>query len=128
MAGKKSSVPSTPPAASSTASSLNPSAEPRQLPTDFPDEPAVEGCYSSISCMILRPLLVLALLAALGQPQSRSIIIDTDAGSDDFLAIAFLLSHPSVHIDAITVANGLAHVDAGTRNLARLVELSGRSN
>jgi pyrimidine-specific ribonucleoside hydrolase len=77
--------------------------------------------------MILRSLLVLAMLAAFGRAQTRSIIIDTDAGSDDFLAIAFLLSHPSVHIDAITVANGLAHVDAGARNLARLVELSGRS-
>src|ERR1700680_3759543 len=78
--------------------------------------------------MILRPLLVLAMLAAFCRAQTRSIIIDTDAGSDDFLAIAFLLSHPSVHIDAITVANGLAHVDAGARNLTRLVEASGRTN
>jgi pyrimidine-specific ribonucleoside hydrolase len=78
--------------------------------------------------MVSRALLALTLLAALGRAQSRSIIIDTDAGSDDILAIAFLLSHPSVHIDAITVANGLAHVDAGARNLARLVELSGRTN
>ena len=58
----------------------------------------------------------------------RPIIIDTDAGSDDFLAISFLLSHASVRIDGITVANGLAHVDAGQRNLARLVALSGRKN
>jgi len=75
-----------------------------------------------------RPLLVLALFAALAQAQPPNIIIDTDAGSDDILAIAFLLSHPSVHIDAITIANGLAHVDAGARNLARLVALSGRTN
>ncbi len=77
--------------------------------------------------MLLRSLLSLAL-AALTQAQPPGIIIDTDAGSDDFLAIAFLLSHPSVHIDAITIANGLAHVDAGARNLTRLVELSGRTN
>jgi len=44
------------------------------------------------------------------------------------MAIAFLLSHPSVKIDAITVANGLAHVDAGARNLQRLLELAGRPN
>src|ERR1035438_5148685 len=78
--------------------------------------------------MLLRSLLALALLAPLSQAQPPGIIIDTDAGSDDILAIAFLLSHPSVHIDAITIANGLAHVDAGTRNLTRLVELSGRKN
>ena len=78
--------------------------------------------------MTFRPFLNVFLLAALGHAQTRPIIIDTDAGSDDFLAIAFLLSHSSVHIDAITVANGLAHVDAGARNLTRLVELSGRAN
>jgi pyrimidine-specific ribonucleoside hydrolase len=77
---------------------------------------------------MLRPLLVLALFSVLAQAQPPSIIVDTDAGSDDILAIAFLLSHPSVHIDAITIANGLAHVDAGVRNLTRLVDLSGRTN
>jgi pyrimidine-specific ribonucleoside hydrolase len=74
-------------------------------------------------------LLLLVSLAALTLPaQPRPVLIDTDAGSDDILAIAFLLSHPSVPIDAITVNNGLAHVDAGARNLARLVELSGRTS
>ena len=75
-----------------------------------------------------RSFLFLALFSALAQAQTPSIIIDTDAGSDDILAIAFLLSHTSVHIDAITIANGLAHVDAGARNLTRLVDLSGRTN
>jgi pyrimidine-specific ribonucleoside hydrolase len=58
--------------------------------------------------------------------QSASIIIDTDAGSDDIMAVALLLSHPSVQIDAITVDNGLAHVDAGARNMGRLLDLAGR--
>jgi pyrimidine-specific ribonucleoside hydrolase len=78
--------------------------------------------------MLLRSLLTVTLLGALARAQSPGIVIDTDAGSDDILAIAFLLSHPSVHIDAITIANGLAHVDPGARNLTRLVELSGRPN
>jgi len=78
--------------------------------------------------MLLRPLFFLTLLAALARAQPPGIIIDTDAGSDDILAIAFLLSHPSVHIDSITIANGLAHVDAGARNLTRLVEMAGRAN
>jgi len=79
-------------------------------------------------CNVIRPLLAIVFLARLLPAQSPNIIIDTDAGSDDILAIAYLLSHPSVHVDAITVANGLAHVDAGARNLTRLVELSGRPN
>jgi pyrimidine-specific ribonucleoside hydrolase len=78
--------------------------------------------------MVIRAIVSLALLAAISAAQPPGVIIDTDAGSDDILAIAFLLSHPSVHIDAITVANGLAHVDAGARNVTRLVELSGRTN
>ncbi len=42
------------------------------------------------------------------------------------MAVALLLSHPSVSIDAITVVNGLAHVDAGARNMGRLLDLAGR--
>lgn len=71
---------------------------------------------------------LLAFLVAIAQAQQPPLIIDTDAGSDDLMAISFLLAHPSVHIEAITVADGLAHVDAGARNLARLLELSGRTN
>jgi inosine-uridine nucleoside N-ribohydrolase len=63
---------------------------------------------------------ILVVLGVTAQDQTNSIIIDTDAGSDDLMAIAFLLAHPSVHIEAITVANGLAHVDAGASNIVRL--------
>jgi len=71
--------------------------------------------------------LLLALLAATGaSAQQRPILIDTDAGSDDLMAIAFLLSQPGVRIEAITVVNGLAHPEAGARNIARLLELAGR--
>src|SRR5258706_6633085 len=68
---------------------------------------------------------ILSLLGVTAQAQTNSVIIDTDAGSDDLMAIAFLLAHPSVSIEAITIANGLAHVDAGARNMVRLLELSG---
>src|SRR6266480_5419652 len=76
------------------------------------------------------PILVsiLVLLGTAVAAQTNSIIIDTDAGSDDLMAIAFLLTHPSVHVESITIANGLAHVDAGARNLVRLLELSGHRN
>ncbi|HYL72902.1 MAG TPA: nucleoside hydrolase [Bryobacteraceae bacterium] len=76
----------------------------------------------------LRFLLAILFAAAIAQAQPPALIIDTDAGSDDLMAISFLLAHPSVHIEAITVANGLAHVDAGARNLVRLLELRGRIN
>jgi pyrimidine-specific ribonucleoside hydrolase len=53
-------------------------------------------------------------------PGPLRVIVDTDAGSDDVMAIAFLLAHTGVRIEAITVANGLAHVEPGARNMARL--------
>ncbi len=56
------------------------------------------------------------------------IIVDTDAGTDDFLAIAYLLSLPGVRIEAITVVHGLAHVEPGARNLRRLLKLAGRED
>ena len=70
-------------------------------------------------------LLLCILCAAQAQPP---IIIDTDAGTDDLMAIAFLASHPSIRIDAVTVVNGLAHPDAGARNILRLLDVAGREN
>ena len=74
----------------------------------------------------LPALTGLILAAAVARAQSAPILIDTDAGTDDVMAIALLLSHPTVQIDAITVVNGLAHVDAGARNVGRLLDLAGR--
>ena len=67
-----------------------------------------------------------ASLVAAPEPQ-RTVIVDTDAGSDDLMAIAFLLSRSDARIEAITVANGLAHVRAGAANLLRLLQLVGKA-
>ena len=53
------------------------------------------------------------------------VIVDTDAGSDDMLALAFLLGRGDVHIEAITVVNGMAHVPAGAANILALLQLAG---
>lgn len=73
--------------------------------------------------LFLTPFL--ALLAFAQAPQS--VIIDTDAGSDDYMAIAFLLARNDVKIEAITVVNGLAHVEPGVRNIEALIKLSGKT-
>jgi len=78
--------------------------------------------------MKLLAALLLPLLLYAAQPRNiiRNIIIDTDAGSDDLMAIAFLLARPDINIEAITVVNGIAHVPAGAKNVLRLLELAGR--
>jgi len=56
-----------------------------------------------------------------------NLIIDTDAGIDDLLAIAYLLTQSSINIQAITVVNGLSHVAAGATNILRLQQLMGKT-
>ncbi len=68
----------------------------------------------------------LAVSASRPLPFRGTVIIDTDAGSDDLMAIAFLLSRPDVRVEAITVVNGEAHVPEGAKNISRLLELAGR--
>ena len=61
-------------------------------------------------------------------PFRRAVVVDTDAGTDDLMAIAFLLSRPDIRVEAVTIVNGMAHVPAGGRNVLRLLELAGHSD
>jgi purine nucleosidase len=67
-------------------------------------------------------------LVAAASLAAQTVIIDTDAGSDDLMAIAFLLSRKDVKVEAITVVDGLAHVQAGAANLLRVLDLAGATN
>jgi inosine-uridine nucleoside N-ribohydrolase len=69
--------------------------------------------------------IALVMAAAAGLSAQKPVIIDTDAGTDDLMAIAFLLSRTDVKVEAITVVDGLAHVPAGAKNVLRLIELAG---
>lgn len=57
------------------------------------------------------------------EPAPQAVVIDTDAGADDLVAIAFLLRHPRAEVRSITVVNGLARVEIGASNVLRLLEL-----
>jgi inosine-uridine nucleoside N-ribohydrolase len=78
--------------------------------------------------MLGSPLGLFSQTPRRAAPVRRSVIIDTDAGSDDLMAIAFLLSRPDIRVEAVTIANGMAHVRAGGRNVLRLLELAGRKD
>lgn len=71
---------------------------------------------------------LLAFSLAIAARAATPVVIDTDMGSDDDMAIALLLSHPEIPVEAIIAVNGLAHVPAGAANARRLVKASGRSN
>jgi inosine-uridine nucleoside N-ribohydrolase len=72
--------------------------------------------------------LALIISSTLSAANSTPIVIDTDCGRDDLMAIAFLVARRDVRIEAVTVANGLAHVRAGAENILRLLELGGQGD
>jgi inosine-uridine nucleoside N-ribohydrolase len=83
--------------------------------------------------LILRVLTVCILSMSLtAAPSSAAgrmkVMVDTDAGLDDLIALAFLLSRPEVDLQAITIVNGMARVDRGSRNVCRLLALAGRDD
>ena len=54
---------------------------------------------------------------------SERVIIDTDPGIDDALAILFALHSPELQISAITTVSGNVPVEVATRNVFRIMSL-----
>jgi len=84
---------------------------------------------------VRRLILVLGILAlawstpAFAQETAAAvpIIIDTDFAGDDWMAILYLLQHPSADVQAITLTGtGEAHCDPGVQNALNLLALAGQ--
>jgi inosine-uridine nucleoside N-ribohydrolase len=56
------------------------------------------------------------------------IILDTDPGIDDALALFLALASPEVQLEAITTVNGNVGIEFTTRNALTLLELTGRTD
>ncbi len=52
----------------------------------------------------------------------QRILLDTDTGVDDALAIIFALNSPELRVEAITTVSGNVHVDLCTRNVLMTLE------
>jgi inosine-uridine nucleoside N-ribohydrolase len=80
-----------------------------------------------IALMGIAGLLLLgACTGAEPDDAAISVVVDTDMGQDDAMAILFLLRHPDVRVEAVTVSGtGLVHCEAGVRNALALLELAG---
>lgn len=63
--------------------------------------------------------LLLIPLALHGQ---LPVIVDTDAGADDLIALLWLMRQPEIRIEAVTIAQGLAHPAEGAESVLRLLE------
>jgi inosine-uridine nucleoside N-ribohydrolase len=73
-------------------------------------------------------IATVAIVATLSAADLAPVVIDTDCGGDDLMAIAFLLARRDVRIETVTIANGVAHVRPGAENVLRLLELGGRGD
>jgi len=58
----------------------------------------------------------------------RKIIIDTDPGVDDAMAIFFALCSPKLDVVGLTTIFGNVHTELATKNTLRLLEIAGRSD
>src|SRR5580693_5791854 len=83
-----------------------------------------------MNCIFIRrPLIWLALLCLLTSAVAqtpRRVIIDTDPGTDDALAILLALNSPEIKVDALTVVPGNVVAAQGLENALKLVSLAGR--
>jgi len=57
----------------------------------------------------------------------KNILIDTDMGVDDIIAISLLLNNPNINIKGISTVRGVADLDTGAKNLARLLTFIGKT-
>lgn len=59
---------------------------------------------------------------------SRKVIIDTDPGVDDVLALLLAMRSPELKIQAITPVAGNVPLDVAVQNALRMVEIAGRTD
>jgi inosine-uridine nucleoside N-ribohydrolase len=76
---------------------------------------------------VLIPLFCLGLATnALTQAAPRRVIIDTDPGTDDAMAIILALNSPEFKVEALTVVPGNVEAWQGLENALKIVSLAGR--
>jgi inosine-uridine nucleoside N-ribohydrolase len=80
-------------------------------------------------CIVVWQCLMLAACGSKDPAGPRAVVIDTDMGTDDAMAILFLLRRPDLEVKAITVTGaGLAHCEQGVQNALRLLALADYKN
>jgi inosine-uridine nucleoside N-ribohydrolase len=76
---------------------------------------------------VVGALLVVGSLTGAASPEApRRVIIDTDPGTDDAMAILLALNSPELKVEALTVVPGNATAAQGLENALKLVSLAGR--
>ena len=57
-------------------------------------------------------------------PKTRNVLIDTDVDFDDYMAMLYLLKHPDINVEGITVTGtGDVHLTPGVSNVSNMLTL-----
>ncbi|HWW16377.1 MAG TPA: nucleoside hydrolase [Candidatus Dormibacteraeota bacterium] len=79
-----------------------------------------------ISVFLTLFFVLLSLTSAVTQSAFRRVIIDTDPGTDDAMAIILALNSPEFKVEALTVVPGNVDARQGLENALKVVSLAGR--
>jgi inosine-uridine nucleoside N-ribohydrolase len=71
-------------------------------------------------------LVLIGLASATSQAAPRRVIIDTDPGVDDAMAILLALNSPELRVEALTVVAGNVETAQGLENALKIVSLANR--
>jgi purine nucleosidase len=75
---------------------------------------------------VVAAILCLLAAQAMHAQEKRKVIIDTDPGTDDALAILLALNSPELQVEAITAVPGNVVAKQSLENALKLVSLAGR--
>src|SRR6201998_554944 len=78
------------------------------------------------SCILSFFVLVLFVVATANAQTPQRVIIDTDPGVDDAMAILLALNSPELKVEALTVVPGNINGRQGLENALKIVTLAGR--
>lgn len=81
------------------------------------------NCVLAVVCLVAW-FAPLARGAAANEPQR--VIIDTDPGTDDALALLLAFNSPELQVEAVTVVAGNVTADMGLDNALRITSLAGK--
>ncbi|MFY9742576.1 MAG: nucleoside hydrolase, partial [Candidatus Sulfotelmatobacter sp.] len=80
-----------------------------------------------LNCRLATLFVLMAWLTnASAQPTPQRVIIDTDPGTDDAMAIILALNSPELKVEALTVVPGNVDGRQGLENALKIVSLAGR--
>jgi inosine-uridine nucleoside N-ribohydrolase len=79
-----------------------------------------------VKCILISIFVLTFLTNVFAQVTPRRVIIDTDPGTDDAMAIILALNSPEFKVEALTVVPGNVEAKQGLENALKIVSLAGR--